>query len=97
MGKTTLSKQCLTDYQSYYLNWDNVGDKALILEGMEAIFAKAFRETAATKPRAIIFDEIHKYRQWKTLLKGYFDGYGDKIHLSGDRERQTECVSSGRR
>lgn len=81
VGKTTLSKQCLKDYQFYYLNWDNVGDKALILESMEAIITRAFRETAATKPRAIIFDEIHKYRQWKTLLKGYFDGYGDKLHL----------------
>ncbi len=81
VGKTTLSKQSLTDYQSYYLNWDNVTDKALILEGMEAISTKAFMDTAATKPRAIIFDEIQKYRQWKTLLKGYFDGYEDKLHM----------------
>ncbi len=81
VGKTTLSKQCLQDYQYIYLNWDNIRDKALILAGMEAILTSSFGETAAVQPRAIIFDEIHKYRQWKTLLKGYFDSYGDKIHF----------------
>jgi uncharacterized protein len=81
VGKTTLSKQCLQNYQFHYLNWDNVVDKALILAGMEEIIARSFGETAAAEPRAIIFDELHKYRQWKTLLKGYFDSYGDRLHF----------------
>lgn len=81
VGKTTLSKKCLQNYQSKYLNWDNIRDKTLILAGMEPILMQSFGETATAKPRAIIFDEIHKYRQWKTLLKGYFDSYSDSLQF----------------
>ncbi len=78
VGKTTLSKQALENNQFIYLNWDNLRHKTLILDGIETIFAQSM-ETVTDKPRAIIFDEIHKYRQWKMLLKGYFDTYGDVI------------------
>ncbi len=82
VGKTTLSRQCVEEnYEFNYLTWDNFADRALILDGMPAILAQSFGETAAVKPRAIILDEIHKYRQWKTLLKGYFDKYGDQTHF----------------
>jgi predicted AAA+ superfamily ATPase len=73
VGKTTLSRESLAGYDFHYLNWDNINDKPLILEGFNPIFQQVFGDTAPTKPRAIIFDEIHKYRQWKNLLKGYFD------------------------
>jgi uncharacterized protein len=26
-------------------------------------------------------DELHKYTKWKTLLKGFFDSYGDRVRL----------------
>lgn len=81
VGKTTLSKQAVTDYQFKYFNWDNLADKATILAGIEAIMTQSFGEIASSRPKAIIFDEIHKYRQWKNMLKGYFDSYGDKIHF----------------
>jgi len=26
-----------------------------------------------------VLDELHRYRQWRTLLKGFFDTYGDRV------------------
>lgn len=81
VGKTTLSKASVEEFESLYLNWDSLQDRALFLSGMDKIYDKAFGQHIALKPRAIIFDEIHKYRQWKTLLKGYFDTFKDKVHF----------------
>jgi len=33
------------------------------------------------KPPIALFGELHKYRKWKSLLKGFFDTYGDRVHL----------------
>jgi len=29
----------------------------------------------------VVFDEIHKYRKWKSFLKGFFDIYGDRLKV----------------
>lgn len=34
----------------------------------------------AVKP-IVVFDELHKYRQWKTFLKGFFDKYSKLIQI----------------
>jgi len=34
----------------------------------------------AKSPVAVL-DELHKYSKWKSLLKGFFDTYGDRVHL----------------
>lgn len=77
-GKTTLSKSCLDDqYILRYLNWDVVKDRAEILGGIDNL-SKSFKtEVLKAKARIpiLIFDEIHKYRAWKSLLKGYFDTF----------------------
>ncbi|MEK9151251.1 MAG: ATP-binding protein [Patescibacteria group bacterium] len=64
VGKTTLAKQIGNQsYQKYaYLNWDNIDDK-------KAILKSAFPADV----RLLIFDEIHKYRNWKNYIKGQFD------------------------
>ena len=65
VGKTTLSMQVGDDFfeNNYeYLNWDNRQDRKRILDGM-------FQ--ADKKMR--IFDEIHKYKNWKGYLKGEYD------------------------
>ncbi len=77
-----MSQQCVRGaYEFSYLNSDKFADRALILDGMPAILNQSFGETPAILPRAIILDEIHKYRQWKTMLKGYFDRFGDQVHF----------------
>ena len=72
VGKTTLAKYIGDkDYKKYtYFNWDNREDRKIILQGK-------FKAESAL----IIFDEIHKYKQWKNYLKGEFDKYKDKFNI----------------
>ncbi len=58
-GKTTLALQLSKTYA--YLNWDNLEDRARILSYQ------------LPKEKFLIFDEIHKYRLWRTYLKGLYD------------------------
>lgn len=61
VGKTTLSKTFLHRDLAGYFNWD-------VAEGREQILTKNF-------PLAplIVFDELHKFKSWKSYLKGIFD------------------------
>lgn len=73
VGKTTLARQ--VGEKSYaggysYLNWDNRQDRKSILSGSFAADKKLF-----------IFDEIHKYKNWKNYLKGEYDKNKDKINI----------------
>ena len=66
VGKTTLCRNFVaTRFKNpAYFNWDNRADRKTIM--------------SATWPGdadIIIFDEIHKYRQWKGLVKGEYDKY----------------------
>ncbi|MBU4369197.1 ATP-binding protein [Patescibacteria group bacterium] len=72
VGKTTLAQYVgANDYKKYtYLNWDNRQDRKNILSG------KFEAESSL-----IIFDEIHKYKQWKNYIKGEFDKHKDKFHI----------------
>ncbi len=67
VGKTTTALSVLPD--ALYLNWDDEKGRALVLAGQEAV-----REAIGlqTNP-AVIFDEIHKFPEWKNFLKGFFD------------------------
>jgi uncharacterized protein len=63
VGKTTLAKNIAEPYPvSSYLNWDNRDHKRNILDSV-------FKGSSTL----VIFDEIHKYRDWKNHLKGVFD------------------------
>jgi len=64
VGKTTLCRSFVgTHFKNpAYFNWDNRADRKTIM--------------AATWPgdtELLIFDEIHKHRQWKGLIKGEYD------------------------
>lgn len=64
VGKTTLSKSlCYGNFAGgVYLNWDNDEDRSAILN----------KQWRADSP-LIIFDELHKYPQWKRWIKGVYD------------------------
>ena len=65
VGKTTLAAALgALSYagKTQYLNWDNGGDKKDIL-------ASRFEP----EKELLIFDEIHKYKNWKNYLKGLYD------------------------
>lgn len=77
IGKTTLARQIGDIYfkeVTEYLNWDNRTDRKSILA-----------ETFPADKNLFIFDEIHKYKNWKNFLKGEFDKHKSlfKIMVTG--------------
>lgn len=72
VGKTTLARS-LTGADKGYLNWDVAEHRDSILR----------RELPVSK--LWIFDEIHKYRQWRNYLKGLYDNRktGQQILVTG--------------
>jgi predicted AAA+ superfamily ATPase len=72
VGKTTLAKKIgKSAYQNFsYMNWDNVDDRKKIIKSM-----------LDSDAQMIIFDEIHKYRNWKNYVKGQFDKYKEKFDI----------------
>lgn len=62
-GKTWLSKQIMQSWpKPLYLNWDNLQDREIILE-----------QEWPSHIQLLIFDEIHKMKDWKSYLKGIWD------------------------
>lgn len=67
VGKTTLSLLFLkpTSVRNpQYLNWDRVSDKSLIL-----------KDQLPLEGKVLVLDEIHKYKNWRSLIKGLYDKY----------------------
>lgn len=89
-GKTTLAKSLL-DERGQYLNWDIVKDRKII------------RQIAWPKDASlVVLDELHKAPQWKNLLKGVADEFGNKppVLVTGsarlDAFRKTGDALTGR-
>ena len=72
VGKTTLAKS-LIDKSGTYLNWDITEHREMILKGEIPV------------SEMIVFDEIHKFKEWRQYIKGIFDRYGNdkKILVTG--------------
>ncbi len=74
VGKTTLSlyffKNNLSEKNTGYLNWDYLSDRSLIL-----------KDKLPLTQKLIVFDEIHKFRNWRSLLKGLYDKYKKDIQF----------------
>jgi predicted AAA+ superfamily ATPase len=72
VGKTTLAKDVgSSGYDDYeYLNWDNREHRKSIIDGR-------FSASAGLH----VFDELHKFRQWKNHLKGIYDTRPDNFHI----------------
>ncbi len=72
-GKTTLARIIAESFaNSLYFNWDDPVQRAGLLRN------PSFFEEVARKDKSIpliIFDEIHKYRDWKNYLKGIYDRF----------------------
>ena len=79
VGKTTLSFHVQDSLKCdfYHLNWDNLDDRAVILGGPKAISAFIEFSRLRKNPPLLALDEIHKFKDWKNLLKGFFDTYAD--------------------
>lgn len=74
-GKTTLAKIIAASFtNSLYFNWDIPEHRTRFLRDHR--FFEGVERKDATAP-LIIFDEIHKYRDWKNALKGIYDEFHD--------------------
>ena len=67
VGKTTFALSFLKDSletNPAYLNWDNINRRPSLMNG-----------EIPSDQRLLILDEIHKYKKWRDLLKGFYDTY----------------------
>ena len=65
VGKTILAQSLIKNFYPQhpaYLNWDDTISRKKILT----------RQWSSDQ-KLIIFDEIHKYQKWKSLVKGHYD------------------------
>ena len=82
-GKTTFSKMLAAEFtNSLYFNWDIIENKKQLIEN-PYFYEEVYRKDNS-KP-LVIFDELHKYEQWKNYLKGVYDRDKDnyKFIVSG--------------
>ncbi len=78
-GKTTLARMITGDFSNaVYFNWDLVTHKRLLIE--KPTFFEEVNRKDETVP-LVVFDEIHKYRQWKNYLKGVYDQFSERYRF----------------
>ncbi len=81
VGKTTLSQQLMAELPaSQYLNFDVAAHRSVIQ-------SQNWRQSAPL----LVFDEVHKMRNWKAWLKGVWDGRapGQRILVTGSARMDT--------
>ena len=82
VGKTTITQLIVDEYkESLYLNWDVIKDRQLILKGQDFVENILPSNILRDRKPLIVFDEIHKYKDWKNYLKGFFDLYKNKFDI----------------
>jgi uncharacterized protein len=82
VGKTNTSLAIKDDWEGgFYFNWDRLTDREKILRGSDAIAEEVGINQLIEKPPLVIFDEIHKYPNWKIFLKGLYDSYPDQMKI----------------
>ncbi len=69
VGKTTLARQIIRKKASYF-NWDNVEHRHSII-----------KNHLPTHLAELVFDEIHKFVNWRSFIKGFYDTYGDEVKI----------------
>ena len=87
VGKTTIGLQTFDHFEkSLYLNWDKFEDRILIQHGPDAVMDRfALSPELMANKAVVMFDEIHKFSQWQSWIKGFYDAY----------HRQTRIIVTG--
>ncbi len=72
VGKTTLAKEIIAQNysSSTYYNWDYQPDRKRITTN-----------ELPGESELLIFDEIHKFKKWKNIIKGIYDTHKDKYKI----------------
>jgi len=77
VGKTTLCRRP----DRYYFNWDNVDHRRQILEGPRKLAQICELDRPRSETPIVVFDELHKFKDWKDYLKGFFDSYEEQCKI----------------
>ncbi len=77
VGKTTTCR----NHARAYVNWDDIDDREKILAGPAHLIEQFGLSRLSESTPTLLFDELHKYSQWKQFLKGFFDSYSDQIKI----------------
>jgi predicted AAA+ superfamily ATPase len=79
VGKTTLARIISRTFRNRsYFNYDIPEHRKRLIE--DPVFFEAMERKDPGTP-LIIFDEIHKYRDWKNYLKGVHDAFHDSYRF----------------
>lgn len=82
IGKTTFARDWLKSKKAEngYFNWD---DPSIMLSyRRNPYFFKNFIDERFIKqPEPLVFDEIHKHKDWRKILKGLFDTNKERMQL----------------
>ena len=85
VGKTTYAKNKIDQQEGSYFNWDD--------KKVRNAYAlnPSFFDNGDKLGKLIVFDEIHKMRKWKNILKGAYDVYKSnyKFIITGSAKLDT--------
>jgi len=96
VGKTTIALQYGQGAgDTYYFSWDVTEDRLLILEGPHAVAREIGLDKARVQPPLVIFDEIHKFPQWKLFIKGFFDVYERLVRIIVTSSARLDVIHRG--
>ena len=84
VGKTTLALD-IAPKKFRYLNWDILKDRELILKQVFPL------------EKFIVYDEIHKFIQWRNYVKGLYDKHKDTKKILIYRKCSIRLLSPFRR
>ncbi|MCK5232389.1 MAG: ATP-binding protein [Desulfobulbaceae bacterium] len=80
-GKTMLAKKWLRKNQSsvLYFNWDDSATRRAYFQ--DSRFFESPARTLAIRDPWIVFDAIHKRKNWRDILKGAYDLFNDDFRF----------------
>ena len=82
VGKTTVAGMLGESFRAnQYFNWDNQTHRETILQGPDAISTELGLDRLQAELPLCAFDELHKYRDWRDFLKGFFDQYEERARV----------------
>jgi uncharacterized protein len=82
VGKTSIADVCQSSFKYFkYLNWDDAADREIIISNIDSVLDSFELSIANNQKPLLIFDEIHKYKDWKNYLKGFIDKYKKTINI----------------
>jgi predicted AAA+ superfamily ATPase len=93
VGKTTFAKRLLASVDGgSYFDWDVATDQKKL--GKDPYFYESV-DRDPKKPFLVVLDEIHKYRRWKSYLKGAFDRSGQELSFLVTGSGRLDLYSKG--